>query len=51
VIANLAPLSTASTPEDRERMESRARAIGTTLSSMAVVVSILWFLFLLLPAV
>ncbi len=51
VIANLAPLSMASTPEERERMEARARSIGTTLSSLAVVVSILWFVFLLLPAV
>jgi hypothetical protein len=51
VIANLAPLSTVSTPEEREQMEARARSIGMTLSSLAVVVSILWFLFLRLAAV
>ena len=40
VIANLAPLSMASNPEGRERMEARANRIGSILTGIALFLSI-----------
>ena len=40
LIANLAPLSTASTPEEREQMEARANLIGSILSGIAIFLSV-----------
>ena len=50
VIANLAPLSSAATPEERDRMEARANRIGGVLTGIALFasVSLTGFLALLL---
>ena len=40
VIANLSPLSTVATPEERERMEARANRIGGVLTRIALFLSV-----------
>ena len=40
VIANLAPLSKASTSDERERMEARANRIGSMLTGIALFLSV-----------